>query len=199
MSRKLEFFFDYVSPYTYLANSQVQDIGAEVVYRPMLLGAVMQAAGNKPPRTVPAKGRYLEMDIQRWTAAYGIPFKWGSLFPQRTVNALRVAIVAGKQGKFHAVHEPLFKAVWVDDIDVSDEVVLTDIVSNAGMDASSVLEEIATDEIKDELRANTEEAVARGIFGAPTFFVGDEMFFGNDRFDFIRAELGLSRTPVVSD
>jgi len=191
MSRKLEFFFDYVSPYTYLANSQVRDIGAEVVYRPMLLGAVMQAVGNKPPRTVPAKGRYLEMDIQRWTAAYRIPFKWGSLFPQKTVNALRVAIVAAKQGKFHAVHEPLFEAVWVHDHDVSDEIVLTEIITGAGMDASSVLEEITTDEVKGELRANTEEAVERGIFGAPTFFVGDEMFFGNDRFDFIREELGL--------
>ena len=192
MSKKLEFFFDYVSPYTYLANSQVRDIGAEVVYRPMLLGAVMQAAGNKPPKTVPAKGRYLEMDIQRWTAAYGLPFKWGSLFPQKTVNALRVAIVAERKGKFHEVHDPLFDAVWVHDRDVSDESVLAEIISRAGMDAKSVLEEIATDEIKGELRANTEEAVERGIFGAPTFFIGDEMFFGNDRFHFIRKELGLS-------
>ena len=191
MSKKLEFFFDYVSPYTYLANSRVKDIGAEVIYRPMLLGAVMQAAGNKPPKTVPAKGRYLEMDIQRWSAAYGLPFKWGALFPQKTVNALRVAIVAEKQGRFHEVHDPLFEAVWVHDRDVSDNAVLAEIITEAGMDAASVLEEIASDEIKGELRANTEEAVQRGVFGAPTFFVGDEMFFGNDRFDFIHKELGV--------
>ena len=190
MNRKLEFFFDYVSPYTYLANSQIGEIGAEVIYRPMLLGAVMQAAGNKPPKTVPAKGRYLETDIQRWAAAYGLPFKWGSLFPQRTVNALRVAIVAEKQGKFHEVHNPLFEAVWVHDRDVNDNAVLAEIITDAGMDAVSVLEEISTDRIKGELRSNTEEAVERGIFGAPTFFVGDEMFFGNDRFEFIRHALG---------
>lgn len=193
MSKKLEFFFDYVSPFTYLANTQVRSLGVDIVYRPMLLGAVMQASGNKPPKTVPAKGRYLEMDIQRWTATYGVPFKWGALFPQKTVNALRVAIVAEKQGKFHEVHDPLFEAVWVHDRDVNDEAVLSEIITNAGMDAPSVLAEIATDEIKGELRANTEEAVERGIFGAPTFFVGDEMFFGNDRFDFIRKELGLSQ------
>ena len=191
MTRKLEFFFDYVSPYTYLANSQVRELDAEVVYRPMFLGAVMQAAGNRPPRTVPAKGRYLEKDIDRWAKAYGVPFKWGSLFPQKTVNALRIAIVAEKQGKFHGVHEPLFDAVWVHDRDVNDEAVLSEIIANAGMDTCSVLAEIATDSVKNELRANTEEAVERGIFGAPTFFVGDEMFFGNDRFDFIRRELGL--------
>jgi 2-hydroxychromene-2-carboxylate isomerase len=191
MSRKLEFFYDYVSPYTYLANSQVKGIDAEIVYRPMLLGAVMQATGNKPPRTVPAKGKYLGKDIRRWTDAYELPFKWGDLFPQKTVYALRVALVAAKHGKFDEIHEPLFKAVWVEDRDVSDEAVLAEIITDAGMDATAVFEEISTDAIKDELRANTEEAVERGVFGAPTFFVGDEMFFGNDRFDFIRRELGL--------
>jgi 2-hydroxychromene-2-carboxylate isomerase len=192
MTNRLEFFFDYVSPYTYLANSQVGNLGVDVDYRPMLLGAVMQATGNRPPRTVAAKGRYLEMDIARWAAAYGVPFKWGSLFPQKTVNALRVAIVAERQGKFHEVHGPLFQAVWVDDRDVNDNAVLAEIISNAGMNAEAVLEEISTDAVKGELRANTEEAVERGIFGAPTFFVGDQMFFGNDRFEFIRKELGLS-------
>jgi 2-hydroxychromene-2-carboxylate isomerase len=192
MTKRLEFFFDYVSPYTYLANSQVGNLGVDVDYRPMLLGAVMQATGNRPPRTVAAKGRYLEMDIARWAAAYGVPFKWGSLFPQKTVNALRVAIVAERQGKFHEVHGPLFQAVWVDDRDVNDNAVLAEIISNAGMNAEAVLEEISTDAVKGELRANTEEAVERGIFGAPTFFVGDQMFFGNDRFEFIRKELGLS-------
>ena len=192
MTKKLEFFFDYVSPYTYLANSQVRDLGVEIDYRPMLLGAVMQATGNRPPRTVAAKGKYLEMDIARWAAAYGVPFKWGSLFPQKTVNALRAAIVAERQGKFHEVHDPLFEAVWVRDRDVNDTAVLAEILSNAGMNSEAVLEEISTDIVKGELRANTEEAVERGVFGAPTFFVGDEMFFGNDRFEFIREELGLS-------
>ena len=97
MTKKLEFFYDYVSVYSYLANSQLRNIaGADVVYRPMFLGAVMEATGNRPPGTVKAKGKYLWTDIQRWMKRYSLPFKMNPVFPQNTLYALRLALVAQK-------------------------------------------------------------------------------------------------------
>lgn len=189
-SRKIDYFFDYVSAYSYLVNSQVENIeGAEVQYRPMLLGAVMQATGNSPPGTVKAKGKYLITDLKRWARCYGIPMRFNSIFPQNTLYALRVAIAAQRRGVFHDIHQAFFDAMFVHDLDLSDRDVLARIVSEAGLDADELMNDIDTQSIKDELKNNTEEAIRRGVFGAPTFFVGDEMFFGNDRLEFIREAL----------
>ena len=186
MSAKVEFFYDYVSLYSYLANSQLNTLdGADIVYRPMLLGAVMEATGNRAPGIVEAKEKYLHVDAERWAKRYSMPFNWNPLFPQNTVNALRLALVAEKKGVFEAVHRPLFDAIWVEEKDISDVSVLTEIATNAGLCFDDTQEQA----IKDALKANTSEAVDRGVFGAPTFFVGDEMFFGNDRFDFIKEEI----------
>ncbi len=194
MSEKLEFFYDYVSPYSYLADHEVGRVeAAEVLYRPMFLGAVMQATGNRPPATVAAKGDYLRTDVRRWAAKYGIPFRFNSVFPQKTVNALRLAIAAQRRGVFERVHAPLFAAMFVEDRDLGDNDVLADIVAAAGLDADEMMAAIADQSIKDELRRNTEEAVERGAFGAPTMFVGEEMFFGNDRWEFVREALEESR------
>ncbi len=190
MTITLEFFYDYVSSYSYMANVAVRSLeGVEVKYRPMFLGGVMKATGNSPPGTVPAKGRYLARDLRRWAKHYDVPFRFNSIFPQNTLSALRLALVAQRRGTFDAVHQPLFDAMYVNDRDLSDPAVLAEIVTAAGLDADDYAAAIGTDEIKNELKANTEEAVARGAFGAPTFFVGEEMFFGNDRFDFIRAAI----------
>ena len=189
MKPKLEYFYDYVSPYTYLADTRLGGLDAEIVYRPMLLGGVMKATGNSPPKNVPAKGSYLDRDLVRWVARYGVPFRWNSVFPQNTVKALRIAIVAQHRGWFESVHSRLFAAAWIENLDLSDDAVLASIIEAAGQDPASVLGEITSDDVKAELRANSDEAVARGAFGAPTFFVGDEMFFGNDRLDFVREAL----------
>lgn len=186
MSTKVEFFYDYVSIYSYLADSQLRYLsGADIVYRPMFLGAVMEATGNRPPGTVKAKGRYLQTDIERWAKRYSLTFRMNPVFPQNTLKALRLALVAQKKGVFEAVHQQLFDAMWVHEKDLNDEDVLAEIAAKAALS----LEDIEDVAIKDELKANTNEAVERGAFGAPTFFVGDQMFFGNDRFDFIKETL----------
>ena len=186
MSKTMEFFYDYVSVYSYLANSQLGELSAaEIVYRPMFLGGVMQATGNRPPATIKPKGRYLLEDVDRWVRRYGITFNMNPAFPQDTINALRVAIVARHRGEFQAVHQALFDAMWVNRQDLSDKAALASVVESAGLSAGQYMDEISQQSIKDELRENTEEAVQRGVFGAPTFFVGEQMFFGNDRFDFI--------------
>ena len=190
MAKKLEFFYDYVSPYSYLADSQVGKIGgSNLVYRPMFLGAVMQATGNKPPGSLEVKAKYLRKDIIRWVSHYGIVYKWNPNFPQNTLKALRLAVVAQRDGVFDKVHSALFAAMFVHEADLNDDKVLADIMNAAGMDESGTFARIADQSIKDELKANTDEAIRRGAFGAPTFFVGEEIFFGNDRFDFIKEAL----------
>ncbi len=190
MTKKLEFFYDYVSPYSYLANSQVSEAGgSKLVYRPMLLGAVMQATGNQPPGSLEVKGQYLRKDIARWAEHYGIEYNRNPNFPLNTLKALRLAIVAQHDGVFPEIHNALYTAMFVNQKDLSDDRVLAEIMNSAGLDERATFTRIVEQPIKDELKANTEEAVARGAFGAPTFFVGEQMFFGNDRFDFIKEAL----------
>lgn len=193
MSRRVEFFYDYVSPFSYLADSQipglVQRTGAEVVYRPFFLGGVMQATGNRPPATVPAKGRYMAVDIQRWANRYGLPMTFNPHFPVNTLAAMRGALVARERGEFEPYHRAMFRAMWQEKRDLGDRGTLAEVISGAGLDADAYLERIGAPEIKERLRANTDEAVERGAFGAPTFFVGSEMFFGNDRLDFLEEAL----------
>ena len=182
MSRQVEFFYDYVSIYSYLADSQLDKLGgADIVYRPMFLGAVMEASGNRPPGTVEAKRRYMMVDIDRWAKRYSLPLHMNPVFPQNTLKALRLALVAQHEGVFERVHQALFEAMWIHEKEMSDAAVLEPIAADAGLSLATIEDQA----IKDELKANTEEAVARGAFGAPTFFVGEQMFFGNDRFGFI--------------
>jgi 2-hydroxychromene-2-carboxylate isomerase len=197
MSKQVEFFYDYVSSYSYLANSQLHTLGdARIVFRPMFLGAVMRATGNTPPAELAARGQYLQQDLQRWANHYGVPFRMNPKFPQNTLLALRLALVAAREQSFAALHELLFNAMWAERRDLSDDAVLQELVAAAGMDAASSFAAAAGDDIKKELKSNTDEAVARGAFGAPTFFVGEQMFFGNDRLDFVRAAVADATQAV---
>ena len=194
---RVEYFFDYVSPFAYLADTQLpalaQRTGAEIVHRPFFLGGVMQATKNSPPITVPNKGRYMFVEIQRWAKRYGVPANPNPHFPVNTLTAMRVAVAALGDPRFGDLHRALFRAVWVDGQNLADEAVLEATVAAAGLDAAALLARAKEQAAKDALRRNTEEAVERGAFGAPTFFVGDEMFWGNDRLDFVEAALGGQR------
>ena len=186
MKKKLEFFYDYVSPYSYLANSQIPKLKeVEVLYRPILLGAVMHATKNSPPGNIPEKNIYLISDVQRWAKHYGIPYRTNSIFPQNTLKALRLAIVGRRFNCFKEIHQSLFHAMFVDDKDLSCSEVLIDLIKANNLNEIQLIENISNQDIKDELRNNTEEAISRGVFGAPTFFLDGEMFFGNDRIQFI--------------
>ena len=193
MPPTLEYFFDYVSPFSYLADSQLpailQRTGAEIQYRPFLLGGVMKASGNSPPFSVPAKGRYTATDTQRWAKRYGVEVNPNSHFPVNTVLPMRAALVLLGNEAFPAYHAGVFAAMWQEGRNVADAEVLRVVIEKAGLDAGPILERCAEQETKDLLRKNTDDAVERGAFGAPTFFVGDEMFFGNDRLDFVEEAL----------
>lgn len=190
---RFEYFFDYVSPFAYLADTQLPALlarsGAEIVYRPFFLGGVMQAAKNSPPITVPNKGRYMFADIQRWARRYGVPANPNPHFPVNTLHAMRAAVAALGEPGFADFHRAMFRGVWVDGQDLADEAVLRAAIDAAGLDGAALLARSKDPAVKETLKRNSDEAVERGAFGAPTFFVGGEMFWGNDRLDFLEEAL----------
>ena len=190
--REIEFFFDYGSPASYLAYTQMprvaQRTGAEIVYRPFLLGGVFKATGNRSPIEIPPKGAWMMGDLARFAKRYGVPYVRNPHFPLNTLNLMRGAIAAENEGRLIPYSDAIFRAVWADQRNMEDPIVIADVLREAGFDPAAMMAAIGTAQVKDGLRANTEEAVARGVFGAPTFFVGKELFFGQDRLDFVEEE-----------
>ena len=195
MSKSVEFYFDFGSPTSYLAYTQLPAIcaeaGAELVYRPVLLGGVFQATGNASPIAIPAKGRYTLIDISRFARRYGVPLKMNPHFPINTLLLMRAAtgVQLRQPERFEALLACVFKGMWVDALNLGDAAVLGPLLAEAGFDPQALLALAADQEVKDALKANTEAAIKRGMFGAPTMFVGEEMFFGQDRLDFVREAL----------
>jgi 2-hydroxychromene-2-carboxylate isomerase len=189
MAKQIEFFYDYLSPFSYLADTQLPAIArrarAEIVYRPILLGAVMKATGNSGPIPIQGKAGYNVTDFQRWAKRYGVPAQFSPHFPFNTIRLLRAAVAAQRHGRFAEFHSSAFRAIWEHGQDLSKEAALRHLLSDVEIDPSL----IDGDEIKHQLRVNADDAVSRGAFGAPTFFVGDEMFWGNDRLDFLEEAL----------
>ncbi len=182
----LEFFYDFVSPYSYLASTRVEAevarVGGTVRFRPFLLGGVFNATGNKAPIETAAKGPYLAADVGRWARRLGVPYAWPAKFPVLTVLPLRAAFAAERAGQLVPFTHALFRAYWAEGKDVSDPAVVEAAATRAGLDGAALV--AAAPSFKDALKAQTQEAIDRGSFGAPTFFVGNEMFIGNDRLDF---------------
>jgi 2-hydroxychromene-2-carboxylate isomerase len=195
MSRTVEFFFDVGSPTSYLAWSQLPSIceqaGALLVHRPMLLGGVFQSTGNASPATVAAKGRYMNDDMARFARRYDVPLTVNPFFPVNTLMLMRGATGAQMRApeRLQQYLGGVFKALWVDGLNLNDPAVTAKALVDAGFDPAEVMGWVNDAEVKAALRATTEEAVARGVFGAPTMFVGTEMFFGQDRLDFVREAL----------
>lgn len=191
--KTLEFFFDLSSPYSYLAATQVEAVceraGARLFWKPMLLGAVFKAVSNTMPAAVIPKAQYMLKDLTRWAAHYGVPFRMSSRFPVNALKAMRLIVAAEASEKNAALALALFRAVWVDDRDVTAEDELRAIAGEVGLDGGPLLAAIETQEVKDKLRAYTDQAIARGVFGAPALIVGSELFWGNDRLHFVEEAL----------
>jgi 2-hydroxychromene-2-carboxylate isomerase len=189
MGKQIEFFYDYLSPFSYLADTQLPAIarrtGAEIVYRPVLLGAIMKATGNSGPLPIQGKAGYNVADFQRWAKRYGVPAQFNPHFPFNTIRVLRAAIAAQPHDRFLAFHSAAFRAIWEQGQDLSKEEALRGLLDEAGIDPAL----LEGDHVKSQLRTNMDDAVSRGAFGAPTFFVNGEMFWGNDRLDFVEEAL----------
>ena len=192
---EVEFFFDVGSPASYLAWRQLPKIAAEcgaaIVWRPMLLGGVFKATGNASPVTIPAKARWMNDDLQRWARRYGVTLRFNPHFPINTLTLMRgaTAMQMRAPGDFQRYLSTVQRAMWEEPRNLGDAEVLTATLAEAGFDPATFAALVADPDVKAKLIATTEEAVARGAFGAPTFFVGDAMFFGQDRLEFVRDAL----------
>ena len=193
----IEVFFDCSSPWTYLAFANLRALSAElaveITWRPILVGGIFNTvnpsvyASRADP--VPVKARYMRKDMDDWARHAGLAIKFPpSVFPVNSVKAMRGCILLEPQGKLVDFAAQAFEAYWRDDLDISQDAVLEQVCARAGVDPAAFFEGIARADIKDQLRANTDEVIARGGFGSPTIFVGgDDMYFGNDRMPLIRA------------
>ncbi len=181
---EIEFFFDIASTYSYLASTQIdalgERVGVPVRWRPMLLGGVIKATNNRAPIEIPAKARYMLTDLHDWAQLYGIPLRFPTHFPPNSLPIQRV-LCAVTDADVRVLAKALFDAYWTQQQNVSDPAVLAHVIHAAGFPSVELLARAQDQDTKDKLRAATDEAVARGAFGAPTFFVGDRMFWGNDR------------------
>lgn len=194
MSKQIEFFFDVGSPASYLAWTQLPALaertGATVLYRPMLLGGVFQATGNRSPASVEAKGAYTRVDLQRFARRYGVTLNHNPYFPINTLQLMRGAEALRGTDQLEPYLAAIFTAMWIDEQDLGQPDVIGKVLAAADFDPTELMERLSAPEVKQGLKDTTEEAVRRGVFGAPTIFVDDEMFFGQDRLEFVEAKLG---------
>jgi len=190
----LDFYFDYRSPYAYLAQTQVRRLGVDIAWRPFEILQLMDQVGNVPTSiTCKPKDKYLGVDLMRWVAMYKVPFQ---RHPQAAVidarRLLRATLAAAELGRSDAAVGAIFGAYWGTGAPLAtaqDLVALLEGAGVSGPDLAARIDDPALDAALDEA---TDEAAARGVFGAPTMYVGEEMFFGNDRLDFVRASLRVA-------
>jgi 2-hydroxychromene-2-carboxylate isomerase len=190
----VSFFFDFSSPFAYLASTQIEAVasrhGATVLYKPFLLGALFKAIGtpNVPLHAMPEpKARLYRMDLFRWADFWGVPFNFASRFPMNTVKPLRLVLAAPEHKKVSLIRA-IYRAYWVDDRDISTDEVLEDILTHEGFEAEFV-RVTADEQYRRALREATEEAERLGLCGVPSFLVGDQLFWGQDRLHFVEKAL----------
>ena len=193
--KSVEFYFDLGSPYSYLAYYRLLQIAEQqeiqVVYKPILLGGVFKATGNRSPIEIPVKGAYSILDMQRWAEYYQIPMQMNPHFPMNTLTLMR--ILTGVQllhlEKFEQVLKLLFDAMFGTPQNLNEPTVLAEVLKPSGFSVEDIMSMVQSDVVKQKLITETEQAIQRGIFGAPTFFVGDEMYWGQDRLHFVEQAL----------
>lgn len=195
MNKIVEFYFDLGSPSTYLAYTQLPkicaDTGSQLIFVPILLGGIFNSTGNASPVTIPAKGRYMIKDLSRFAQRYGVPLKFNPHFPINTLTLMRA--VTGMQmrqpDRFLAFINCLFSALWVEARNLNDPATVAAVLNENGFNPDEVLVLSNEDAVKATLKENTETAVKRGVFGAPSMFIGNQLFFGQDRLDFVEQAL----------
>jgi len=195
MAKTFDYYFDFGSLATYLAHTQMDKIkaetGASPVYLPMLLGAVFKATGNASPASVPAKGKYIFVDFKRFADSYGVPLETNPFFPIITTTLMRMltGLQMRSDARVHEFMDTIFKAIWVDAMNLNAPEVVDQVLREAHFDPVEILQLANEQATKDRLKDITTQAVDRGVFGAPTFFVGQDMFWGQDRIEQLKVAL----------
>lgn len=200
MAKGLEFLFDFGGPNSYLAHKSLPEIcartGAELVYVPILLGGLFKLTNNQAPMMryaeTPAKRNYEMLEFDRFVKAHALPFKMNPRFPINSLFLMRGAVAAQQLGCFALYVDTVMAAMWEDSKNMGEAEIVRQVLDSAGLDSAALLALADDPDVKAELMANTEAAAKRGAFGVPTFFVGEEMFWGKERLGQVEAALTKS-------
>jgi 2-hydroxychromene-2-carboxylate isomerase len=196
---KIPFYFDYACPWAYLGSCRVEpyfaDAGAEIDFRPVVLAALKEpTAGKGGVELGERKKTNAANDLRHWAELCGAEFSSAARKHRPSTRLLLAgALVAADEGRFREYHYPAYRARWAEARDVADTAVVRELLAGAGLDADAALTRAQSDDIQKRLDTDTQSAIQRGVFGVPTLFVGDEMFWGNDRFELARHYIEKSR------
>lgn len=190
MTQPIELFYDFLSPYSYMAYTQLREMDVDIALRPMKALKVMELVGNVPTTlTCAAKGRYARVDLARWAQRYGVPLNPSDMRANDGEACSRAVLTAQSPTDAAAITLALYRAIWSDGKTLAGRDDILTEIATTGIEAGRIADRIDAPDVVAQLDANTAEAAERGVFGSPTIFVGDAMFFGNDRLDFVREEL----------
>ena len=192
MIKPLEFYFDFISPYSFLAHKQIRKIenkeGIKIIYKPVLLGGLHNLHGIKAPAFIPAKAKHMVRDCKLIAEKNNIRFKFNSYFPIRSLNLMRGVFVAEEDNLKSYYIDNIFDAIWQDGLNMNDENIIQKVLKNLNVNPKTFLLRSASSSIKDSLRKKTNEAYEKGIFGAPSFVSNNKVFWGQDRIEFVLNE-----------
>ena len=192
MIKSFDFYFDFASPYTFLAHKEIRKIEKQhsinIKYMPVLLGGLLKSAGIKPNIDIPIKAKYMIKDCKLWAEKYNIIFKFNNYFPIMTLNLMRCVLVAEKKFSVQNFIDNVFDAIWKNDLNLNDNNVVEKLLKNLDINPRTFLLEAKDQKIKEDLKKKTEEASQKGIFGLPSFIVNNKIFWGQDRLEFVLNE-----------
>ncbi|MEQ1889763.1 MAG: 2-hydroxychromene-2-carboxylate isomerase [Alphaproteobacteria bacterium] len=190
MTQRIEFFYDFRSPYSYMAYTQLLEMDVEIALRPMQILKVMELVGNVPTTiTCAAKGRYARIDLARWAQRYGVPLNPSDMRANDGDACSRAVLATKSPADATAITLAFYRAIWSEGKTLATADDILAVIAAAGIDPAPIAAQIDAPDVVARLDANTAEAAERGVFGSPTIFIRDTIFFGNDRLDFVREEL----------
>ena len=192
MIKPFDFYFDFASPYAFLAHKQIRNIENEnsikVKYKPVLLGGLLKSAGIKPIADVPIKGKHMIKDCKLWAEKYNIDFKFNSYFPIQTLNLMRCSLIAEKKNFLKNFINKVFDSIWKDGLNLNDNAIFEKLLKNMDINPENFLKDSLDEINKNDLKKRTDEAYNKGIFGTPTFVINNKIFWGQDRLEFVLNE-----------
>ena len=192
MNKPIDFYLDFVSPYTFISFQQIKTIKFKQNFKfrlkPILLGGLHNLHKITAPAFIPAKARFMIRDCKMLSDKYKISFKFNSYFPIKTVTLMRGVLIAEEDGIANKYIDKIFEAMWVSGLNLNDQQVIDKILKNLGINPKTFFLRLSNQNIKDELKKRTQEAFEKGVFGAPTFVVNSKIFWGQDRLEYALAE-----------
>jgi len=193
MIKNFEFFFDFTSPYTFIAHKKIRKIekdrSIKIKYMPILLGALLKNAGIKANVDIPIKGKYMIKDCKLCAEKNNVQFKFNNYFPIMSLNLMRYVLIAEKKNVAEKLINKIFDSIWIDDLNLNDEVIVKKLLTKVEINPENFIKESQSIEIKNDLKKRTDNAFSRGVFGCPSFIVNNKLFWGQDRLEFAIEEL----------